>query len=217
MKKIFFIILLTIFLFLSACAGERENVVMFSEDTLISPTSDIILEYNVKEDSQNNNKYKDSNYELPSDFWEIRSDAYPVATQIYKFLKEELALNNYVCAGILGNLMAETGGQTLNIEWDIGTDYYGICQWSLYYNPEIEGANLEEQLEYLKSNIKSEFQTFGYLYKENFDYDDFVELKNVEAAALAFAKCYERCHHDYYIIRQENAEVAYEFIVLGPN
>ena len=137
---------------------------------------------------------------------------YPVASEIFIFLKEELQLNDYVCAGILGNMMAETGGQTLNIEWDIGDEYYGICQWSVRYNPEIENASLVGQLWYLKNTIKSEFDTFGYLYGDNFDYEAFTNMKDEREAALAFAICYERCHHDYYTVRQDNAEVAYEYI-----
>ena len=40
---------------------------------------------------------------------------------------KELGWNDYVCAGIVGNLMAEVGGQTLNIDPQLGNSYYGIC------------------------------------------------------------------------------------------
>ena len=52
--------------------------------------------------------------------WGLRKAEYPAATEVWLYLKE-LGYNDYVCAGIMGNLMAETGGQTLNLEWDLIT------------------------------------------------------------------------------------------------
>lgn len=138
--------------------------------------------------------------------------SYPTAVTIYTFLSCKMQLSDPVCAGILGNMMAETGGQTLDIQWDIGSDYYGICQWSTYYNPDIIDANLSDQLNYLSKTINGEFAIFGYKYKEDFDYVDFKMLDDCREAALAFAQVYERCYHEYYEIRQDNAEVAYDFI-----
>lgn len=138
--------------------------------------------------------------------------SYPTAVTIYTFLSCAMQLSDPVCAGILGNMMAETGGQTLDIQWDIGTDYYGICQWSIYYNPDIVNANLDDQLNYLNRTINGEFAIFGYKYKEDFDYIDFKMIDDCREAALAFAQVYERCYHEYYEVRQDNAEIAYEFI-----
>ena len=42
------------------------------------------------------------------------SGKYSQATQVWNGLKA-LGLNDYVCAGIMGNIMAEVGGQTLDI------------------------------------------------------------------------------------------------------
>lgn len=138
--------------------------------------------------------------------------SYPTAVTIYTFLSCKMQLSDPVCAGILGNMMAETGGQTLDIQWDIGTDYYGICQWSIYYNPEIINTDLNGQLDYLNKTINGEFAIFGYKYQEDFDYIDFKMLGDCREAALAFAQVYERCYHEYYEVRQDNAEIAYEFI-----
>ena len=44
----------------------------------------------------------------------INKDKYPEAYKIWHYLKK-LGYNDYVCAGIMGNIMAECGGQTLNI------------------------------------------------------------------------------------------------------
>lgn len=62
-----------------------------------------------------------------------RMEEYPVATTIWIYLTETLGYNDYVAAGVVGNMMTEVGGQTLNIQpglYGHGTNkgYYGICQ-----------------------------------------------------------------------------------------
>ena len=147
--------------------------------------------------------------------WRQRAQEYPVATQIWLSMKEQ-GWNDYVCAGILGNIMAECGGHTLNIQWNI-YDYsgwfYGICQWSLYYRPEASGLSLENQLNLLYETIESEFDYAGFCYYSGFTYDDFLQMTDYRNAALAFAKVYERCSSASYSIRQDNAQIAYEYFV----
>lgn len=151
--------------------------------------------------------------------WNEKYKEYPVATQLWTYLVNDMGLNNYVAAGIVGNIMVETGGQTLDIEWNIyssGKGYYGLCQWYIPYNPSIKGASFEEQLNYLNSSIGTEFNTFGSVcYQWDFDYTDFVQLDDARTAALAFAKCYERCAATSYnyLSRQSCAEVAYNYFV----
>ena len=58
--------------------------------------------------------------------WELKEQEYPDATQIWSYLKN-LGYNNYVCAGILGNIMAEAGGNTLYIQPLVQGGFYGIC------------------------------------------------------------------------------------------
>lgn len=63
----------------------------------------------------------------------IAESEYPVATEIWNFMKAQ-GWNDYVCAGIMGNIMAEVGGQSFNIRYDAyGDGYYGICQWNRGY------------------------------------------------------------------------------------
>lgn len=110
--------------------------------------------------------------------------------------------------------MAETGGHTMNIQsniWDSSSGYYGICQWSLEYNPQLSGVDLTTQLEHLVSSMEYEFNTFGKNYKSGFKYADFLQLTDTKEAALAFAKCYERCSSSTYSKRQKNAIKAYEY------
>ena len=140
---------------------------------------------------------------------------YPEAQTIWNFLKS-LGYNDYVSAGIIGNMMAEVGGNTLYIQYwlyDSSYTFYGICQWHKGYYPEIMGCDLTTQLNFLRGNIKYEFDTFGYKYKNGFTYEDFLKIEDYEEAALAFAKCYERCAAKHYRVRQINAKAAYEYFV----
>lgn len=145
--------------------------------------------------------------------WHQKEEEYPVATYIWSYFKE-LGYNDQVCAGILGNLMAEVGGQTLDIQyWLSGNGYYGMCQWNKAYSAEVWGASLEEQCAFLQNTIKYEIDTFGYAYKKSFNYDSFLALTDCEKAALAFAKCYERCGSSSYYTRQSNAIRAYNYFI----
>ena len=145
--------------------------------------------------------------------WRQRAQEYPAATQIWLSMKEQ-GWNDYVCAGILGNIMAECGGHTLSIQWDIYDHsgwFYGICQWSLYYRPEASGLSLENQLSLLYETIEYEFDYAGFCYYYGFTYDDFLQMTDYRNAALAFAKVYERCGSAPHAIRQNNAQIAYEY------
>lgn len=140
-----------------------------------------------------------------------REIEYPNAEFIWNYL-QELGFNNYVCAGIIGNMMVESGGHTLAIEEDASTNsYYGICQWSRKYYPDVIGVSLDAQCDYLRDTIQYELDTFGSCYRRGFNYEDFLDLNNEQDAALAFAKCYERCSSDGYGLRQECATTAYNY------
>lgn len=148
------------------------------------------------------------------ELWQKRKSEYPVASYIWLYMKE-LGWNDYVCAGIMGNIMAEVGGQTLNIEpYLYSGQYYGICQWYLpYTDGTLSGASLEYQCEYLKNTIEKEFNIFGYKYSSSMNYLNFLNLSSPSEAALCFAKCYERCASFSYNIRQTNAQKAYTYFV----
>lgn len=141
---------------------------------------------------------------------------YPTATKVWKYMRQELGWSEAVCAGVMGNIMAECGGQTLKIDpslYDAATgNYYGICQWSAKYHGKVHGTSLDFQLKYLKGTVESEFSTFGYLYGgKGFGYESFKQIKRPEDAALAFAMCYERCSAKTYYIREENSLKAYSY------
>ena len=158
-------------------------------------------------------RYKELYAESEEAKWETKAAEYPAATQIWRYMKD-LGWNDYVCAGIMGNLMAEVGGQTLDIQyWLQGNGYYGMCQWNKAYRSGVWGADLTGQCDFLRDTIKYEIDTFGYAYKKGFNLDSFLALSNERDAALAFAKCYERCGSGTYTIRQNNAEKAYDYFV----
>lgn len=149
--------------------------------------------------------------------WSEKSGEYPVATQVWRYMKEELGWNDYVCAGVMGNMMAEVGGQTLNLQPYLyghsGANYYGLCQWSSRYYPSIQGADVDAQLDFLASTVKKELDTYGYLFRSGLDYEAFCNLTDAEDAAMAFAKAYERCGSGSYGVRQRNAIKAYSYFV----
>ena len=140
-------------------------------------------------------------------------EEYPNAAFVWYYLKDQ-GYNDYVCAGILGNMMCECGGLTLNLQPEIyspGKYFYGLCQWNKDYYSKVFGCNIVEQMDFLMSNIEYEMNIFGYAYRSGFKYDSFLNLQNERDAALAFAKCYERCNSAYYSIRQTCATTAYNY------
>lgn len=51
------------------------------------------------------------------DFYREAYKEYPEATEVWIYLRYGLGYNEYVCAGILGNMMAEVGGGTLDLKY----------------------------------------------------------------------------------------------------
>lgn len=137
-----------------------------------------------------------------------------VADQVWNYLTNK-GFSDAVTAGILGNMMRECGGDTLNLDWDIygtyaGDTYYGLCQWALKYAPSIAGKSISGQLDYLMGTIEQEFNVFGYNYRFGFNYTQFKQLTSYSEAAAAFAACYERSgYENNYSLRRKNAQVAY--------
>ena len=143
--------------------------------------------------------------------WEERQAEYESATYIWRFFKNQ-GYSDQAIAGILGNLMAEVGGQTLYIQYWLGSStYYGMCQWNRGYYPGVVGLELEGQCEFLLSTIESEFNSYGYIAGQT--YSSFIQIEDEQAAALAFAKVYERCGSGSYSVRQRNATTAYNYFV----
>ena len=144
----------------------------------------------------------------------VENGQFPLATKVWNYMQNRLGWNDYVCAGVMGNLMAETGGQTLNLNPGLYyQSFYGICQWSNRWYPQIQGASLDAQLEFLAQTVKPIIDTYGKNYEAGFNYDSFMKMTNSREAALAFAMCYERCNSQYYAVRLDNAVKAYDYFV----
>lgn len=151
------------------------------------------------------------------EYWIFTSDLVTggnVARQVWNYFTRK-GLSDEVTAGIIGNMMRECGGDTLNLDWDIygsymGQRYYGLCQWSLYYTPSIDGASVQRQCDHIWATMSSEFNNYGSNYRSGFNYSQFKRL-GVEEAAVAFAVCYERpgYENNNYQLRRQNAMVAY--------
>ncbi len=146
--------------------------------------------------------------------WAERMEQNPVATQVWLYLKNEMGYSDHAAAGIIGNMMAECGGHTLELKWWIynPSKHYGLCQWSAKYYPQMQGASLEEQLAFMKESFADVIERYGYLYKKGFTYNDFITMDNCGDAAIAFCKIYERPggNQEY---RRGLAQKAYEYFV----
>lgn len=138
---------------------------------------------------------------------------YKYATKVWYFLQEN-GFSEEVSAGIIGNMMIETSGGDLALNpfiFNPTSKYYGLCQWSVQYHPDVINKPFDEQLRYLLDTIGKEFKTFGNKYSTGFTYNDFLELETPEEAAHAFAAVYERCSTKGYNRRKQAARVAYEY------
>lgn len=150
--------------------------------------------------------------------WRVRAEEYPVATQAWLYMKNELGFSDIVCAGIMGNMMAECGGcWTSDLDWDIsGSSGYGMIQWlggrkqqlfSIYgTNPSVEN-----QLDFVKDEL---YGTNG-VTKQVTDsqLDKIINAETPEDCAYAFACYYERCGEGHRWVRRDYAKRAYEYFV----
>lgn len=112
---------------------------------------------------------------------------YPVACEVWQIIRS-WGWNEAVAAGIIGNMMTECGGLTLDLDWDLYDDtwmYYGLCMWSLYWAPETSGMSIEQQMTYLYNTIETNMNYFGG------SLDEFLKITDPGYAALYFQWYYE--------------------------
>ena len=144
---------------------------------------------------------------------ELNELEYKDATLVWEYMKN-LGWNDYVCAGILGNMMAEVGGGTLDLQTTIyGNGFYGLCQWNQVFTDKVWGTDLKGQMDFLRDDIKYQIDMFGFCYSDGFDFEKFLELENEQEAALAFMKCYERGLPQSNYVRQQYATIAYGYFI----
>lgn len=150
--------------------------------------------------------------------WRVRAEEYPVATQAWLYMKNELGFSDIVCAGIMGNMMAECGGcWTSDLDWDVSSSSgFGMIQWLGGRKQQlfsIYGSNpsVENQLNFVKDEL---YGTNG-VTKQVTDsqLDKIINAETPEDCAYAFACYYERCGEGHRWVRRDYARRAYEYFV----
>ena len=155
--------------------------------------------------------------------WQKCLEEYPMASEVWLAMKS-YGWSDAACAGLMGNFMREVGGaeekingkwvDTLHIDpyqYGIGQKYYGLCQWSFLYYPDIFPTKLGytpsviEQLEYLRETLA----TRNYGFNEEY----LCTATDYKEVAKIFFEKYERANDDV-TRRERNAEKAYNYFVL---
>lgn len=155
-----------------------------------------------------------SQLEIELEQYNLWEQEHYYAAKVFEFLIQQ-GYSREVACGIIGNMMVECGGHTLNLKpfvYSPSGRYYGLCQWNIGYG--LHGSSFERQLEFLVSNIEREFNVFGKCYQKDFDYESFISLNDVQEAALAFAESYERCCSSSFNARKQAASEAYSYFTL---
>ena len=150
-------------------------------------------------------------------FWQKCWAQYPVATEIWLQMKS-YGWSDAACAGIMGNFMRETAGDTLHIKSDVyngNKSHYGLCQWSKRYYPGIHPTaewtpSTAEQVEYLHYTIVCQREL---CFRYGFDEDYLINATNCREVAKKFCDGYERPAENS-TRRENNAEKAWRYFVL---
>lgn len=147
--------------------------------------------------------------------WQKRYEEYPVATEAWIAMKT-YGWSDTVCAGIMGNLMAETGGTgTLYLDWDSnGGNGYGLVQWTSGRRNTIKSRygtypTVKEQIQF----IHDELYGVNGIRKQVSDsqLNAIMNAETPEECAYAFACYYERCADFARGMRRGFARDAYEY------
>lgn len=150
--------------------------------------------------------------------WEVRASEYPVATQVWLYMKNELGYSDIVCAGIMGNMMAECGGcWTSDLDWDVSSSSgFGMIQWlggrkkqlfSIYG----DNPSIEDQLNFMHDEL---YGIDGVTWQvTQSQLDKIMKAETPEQCAYAFACYFERCGEGHRAPRRGYARRAYEYFV----
>lgn len=154
-----------------------------------------------------------------ANFWETRAQEFPVATEVWLYMKNEFGWNDIVCAGIMGNLMAECGGcWTHDLNWqDDGNQSFGLAQWTKGRRAAIFAKygslpTVKEQLEFMRDEMYGTNGVTKQLFKEEY-LDTIMNAATPEGCAYAFAQYFERCNERHWAPRKGYARTAYEYFV----
>ena len=125
------------------------------------------------------------------------------------------------CAGIIGNMMAEIGGGTLNLSnWNSnGGCGYGLIQWTGGRRFTLKGRygsypTIEQQLIFMRDELFGTNNT-----RQQVSSSVLNKIMNTngnespESIAFCFASNYERCASRYRAKRQGYARIAYDYFM----
>lgn len=142
---------------------------------------------------------------------------YPEARLIWNTIKS-WGYSDNVVAGIIGNMMAEVGGGTLAglSNWHTDGCGYGLIRWTSGRQKllkQLYGArpNIEQQLQFIKNELTGQNGVNRQVTEAQ--YNELLNAGSPEAAAMTFAKYYERCGSSYRAKRQTFARTAYNYFV----
>lgn len=125
---------------------------------------------------------------------------YPVAAAVWQRLREH-GLSEPVAAGIMGNMMSECGGQTLDLDpYIYSGGFYGLCMFSLHYFPGVDGLGVAAQCDFIVDTLSNIRDGGGSV-------EAFLSLTDARAAARYFSDYYER-PASWSEKRADNAEAA---------
>lgn len=147
--------------------------------------------------------------------WEMRAKEYPVATQVWLHMKNELGWSDTVCAGIMGNIMAECAGGSFYFDWGVsGSSGYGMIQWlggrrDLLFSKYGSAPGIEDQLNYVRDELYGANGVRAQVTDSQLD--AIINAESPEDCAFAFATYFERCASEYRSMRREYARAAYDY------
>lgn len=152
------------------------------------------------------------------ELWVPRFENYPVASEVWLYMKQEFGWSDIMCAGVMGNLMAECGGcWTADLDWDINkSSGMGMVQWIGGRRIQLietygDNPTVGEQLLFMKDEL---YGTNGITKQvSESQLNKIINAETPEDCAFAFASYYERCAQQHRAIRRNYARRAYEYFV----
>ena len=145
--------------------------------------------------------------------WQARAEEYPIATRMWLHMKS-FGWSDEVCAGIIGNVMTETGARTLDIplkEYKSGP--FGLIQWTKSRREKVVAlygydATVEEQLDFVYAELYGTDEIEQQV--KDWQLEKFLGSKTPQQAAQRFCDWFER-PNGKGTIRQKYARIAYEY------
>ena len=150
--------------------------------------------------------------------WEVRASEYPVATKVWLYMKNEFGWNDIVCAGIMGNMMAECGGcWTSDLDWSLNEPGgFGMIQWLGSRRKQLfsiygKTPSIENQLNFMKDELYGTNGVSKQVSEKQLN--KIMNAETPEECAFAFASYFERCSEKHRAPRRGYARTAYEYFV----